>query len=130
MALAEAGRPVACWDLDRAGVEKAAAEATERFGVASHFAAIDVTETARFEGLRHLLLEAGRHLLRAEDHQLHRGQVTAFLAALAEGVVGEAGRGDQGRGLEPLDHPQVSGRPHDLAAAGRDSELSRLETGE
>jgi NAD(P)-dependent dehydrogenase (short-subunit alcohol dehydrogenase family) len=51
LALAEAGRPVACWDLDRAGVEKAAAEAADRFGVASHFAAIDVTETARFEGL-------------------------------------------------------------------------------
>jgi NAD(P)-dependent dehydrogenase (short-subunit alcohol dehydrogenase family) len=51
MALAEAGRPVACWDLDRAGAEKTAAEAADRFAVASHFAVIDVTETARFEGL-------------------------------------------------------------------------------
>jgi len=51
LALAEAGRPVACWDLDRTGVEKTAAEATDRFGVASHFAALDVRETARFAPL-------------------------------------------------------------------------------
>ena len=58
MALAEAGRPVSCWDLEPAGVEKAAAEAADRFGVASHFAAIDVTETARFEALIALARES------------------------------------------------------------------------
>ncbi|MEE2663065.1 MAG: SDR family NAD(P)-dependent oxidoreductase [Myxococcota bacterium] len=51
LALAEAGRPVVCWDLNRAGVEKTAAEAADRFGVASHFAALDVSETARFPTL-------------------------------------------------------------------------------
>jgi NAD(P)-dependent dehydrogenase (short-subunit alcohol dehydrogenase family) len=51
LALAEAGRPVACWDLDRAGVEKTAAEAIDRFGVPTHFAALDVCETSRFAAL-------------------------------------------------------------------------------
>jgi NAD(P)-dependent dehydrogenase (short-subunit alcohol dehydrogenase family) len=51
IALAEAGRPVACWDLDGAGAQETAAEAAERFGVASHSAAVDVTQTARFESL-------------------------------------------------------------------------------
>ncbi len=51
LALAEAGRPVACWDLDGAAAEKTAAECADRFEVASCFAALDVTETARFEGL-------------------------------------------------------------------------------
>lgn len=51
LALAEAGRPVSCWDIERAGVEKAAAEIADRYGVASHFAALDITETARFNAL-------------------------------------------------------------------------------
>ena len=56
LALAEAGRPVACWDLDGAGAEKAAAEASDRFGVSSHAATVDVSETACFPGV----IEAAR----------------------------------------------------------------------
>ena len=51
LALAEVGRPVACWDLDGAAAEKTAAEARDRFGVAVHSAAVDVRETERFPGL-------------------------------------------------------------------------------
>lgn len=51
VALAEAGRPVACWDLDPVGAEKVASDVASRFGVASCFAAIDVRETARFDAL-------------------------------------------------------------------------------
>jgi NAD(P)-dependent dehydrogenase (short-subunit alcohol dehydrogenase family) len=51
LALAEAARPVACWDLDGGGAEKTAAEAADRFGVATHAAGLDVRETGRFEAL-------------------------------------------------------------------------------
>lgn len=51
LALAEVGRPVACWDLQGNAADKTAAEAADRYGVATHAAALDVTETARFPGL-------------------------------------------------------------------------------
>jgi NAD(P)-dependent dehydrogenase (short-subunit alcohol dehydrogenase family) len=51
LALAEAARPVACWDLDGRGAGETAAEAAERFGVATHAAALDVRETGRFGAL-------------------------------------------------------------------------------
>lgn len=51
LALAEVGRPVACWDLDGDGCERTAGEARARFGVEAHAAALDVRETARFEPL-------------------------------------------------------------------------------
>lgn len=47
-ALAEAGRPVAAWDLNAAGAEAVAKEATERFGVAAIGIGIDVADTAAF----------------------------------------------------------------------------------
>ena len=51
VALGEAGRPIACWDLDGEGAAATAAEIGESFGVATHSAALDVTETARFDAL-------------------------------------------------------------------------------
>jgi len=51
LALAEVGRPVACWDLDAAGAESTAAEARERFAVATHAVGVDVTESERFPAL-------------------------------------------------------------------------------
>jgi NAD(P)-dependent dehydrogenase (short-subunit alcohol dehydrogenase family) len=48
LALAEAGRPVAAWDLDAAGAAAVAAEASERFGVAAIGIGIDVADTAAF----------------------------------------------------------------------------------
>ncbi|MBK7949823.1 MAG: SDR family oxidoreductase [Deltaproteobacteria bacterium] len=47
-ALAEAGRPVAAWDLNAAGAAAAAKEASERFGVAAIGIGIDVADTAAF----------------------------------------------------------------------------------
>ena len=44
VALAEAGRPVAVWDLDGSCAEKTAAESRERFGVAAVAQGIDVRE--------------------------------------------------------------------------------------
>lgn len=48
LALAEAGRPVAAWDLNAAGAAAAASEATERFGVAAVGIGIDVADTSAF----------------------------------------------------------------------------------
>ena len=50
LALAEAGRPVAAWDLNGAGAKETADECAERFGVAVHGAEVDVRDTASFEG--------------------------------------------------------------------------------
>jgi NAD(P)-dependent dehydrogenase (short-subunit alcohol dehydrogenase family) len=47
-ALAEAGRPVAAWDLNAAGAAVVAKEATERFGVPAIGIGIDVADTAAF----------------------------------------------------------------------------------
>ena len=47
-ALAEAGRPVAAWDLNGAGAAAVAKEASERFGVAAVGIGIDVADTAAF----------------------------------------------------------------------------------
>lgn len=47
-ALAEAGRPVAGWDLNAAGAAAVAKEATERFGVAAVGLGIDVADTSAF----------------------------------------------------------------------------------
>lgn len=47
-ALAEAGRPVAAWDLNGAGAAVVAKEAAERFGVAAIGIGIDVADTAAF----------------------------------------------------------------------------------
>jgi NAD(P)-dependent dehydrogenase (short-subunit alcohol dehydrogenase family) len=49
-ACAEAGRPVAAWDLDGAGAEATAKEVTERFGVAAVGRWLDVTESETFAG--------------------------------------------------------------------------------
>lgn len=48
LACAEAGRAVAAWDLDGAGAEATAKEATARFGVAAVGRALDVTESETF----------------------------------------------------------------------------------
>jgi NAD(P)-dependent dehydrogenase (short-subunit alcohol dehydrogenase family) len=48
VALAEAGRAVACWDLDPEGGEAVASEVKSRFGVASCAAAVDVRDTGCF----------------------------------------------------------------------------------
>lgn len=48
LTLAEAGRPIAAWDLDAAGAEAVAAEARERFGVPGIGVGIDVAETSAF----------------------------------------------------------------------------------
>jgi len=48
LALAEAGRPVAAWDLKGETAEAAAAEASERFGVKAVGIGIDVRDTAAF----------------------------------------------------------------------------------
>lgn len=45
LALAEVGRPVACWDLDRDGAVETAATAQATHGVASMAAGVDVTAT-------------------------------------------------------------------------------------
>jgi NAD(P)-dependent dehydrogenase (short-subunit alcohol dehydrogenase family) len=50
-ALAEAGRPVALWDLDGAGGERAARELASRFGVKALGARVDVRESAAFPAL-------------------------------------------------------------------------------
>src|SRR5262245_2427621 len=50
-ALAEAGRPVALWDIDGAGAERAAREIAARFGVKTLGARVDVRDTASFPGL-------------------------------------------------------------------------------
>jgi NAD(P)-dependent dehydrogenase (short-subunit alcohol dehydrogenase family) len=50
LACAEAGRPVAAWDLDTAGAEATAKEASERFGVAAVGRWLDVTESETFAG--------------------------------------------------------------------------------
>jgi NAD(P)-dependent dehydrogenase (short-subunit alcohol dehydrogenase family) len=49
LALAEAGRPVAAWDVQRESAESVAKEARARFGVAAVGIGIDVRETAEFE---------------------------------------------------------------------------------
>lgn len=48
LALAEAGRPVAAWDLNAAGAEAVAKEASERFGIAAVGIGLDVANTAAF----------------------------------------------------------------------------------
>ena len=48
LALAEAGRPVAAWDLDEAAAKETAAEAARRHGVAATACRIDVTDDAAF----------------------------------------------------------------------------------
>ena len=48
LACAEAGRPVAAWDLNSAGAETTAREAIERFGVDAIGRELDVTDTASF----------------------------------------------------------------------------------
>jgi NAD(P)-dependent dehydrogenase (short-subunit alcohol dehydrogenase family) len=48
LSLAEAGRPVAAWDLNAEGAAEVAAEATRRFGVPAVGVGIDVAETAAF----------------------------------------------------------------------------------
>jgi len=48
LALAEAGRPVAAWDLNGDTAEAAAAEASERFGVNAVGVGIDVRDTPAF----------------------------------------------------------------------------------
>jgi NAD(P)-dependent dehydrogenase (short-subunit alcohol dehydrogenase family) len=50
LALAEAGRPVAAWDVNADGAETTAREATERFGVAAVGRWLDVTDSATFAG--------------------------------------------------------------------------------
>ena len=50
LACAEVGRPVAAWDLDGAGAEATAKEATERFGVAAVGQWLDVTDSSTFAG--------------------------------------------------------------------------------
>jgi NAD(P)-dependent dehydrogenase (short-subunit alcohol dehydrogenase family) len=50
MACAEAGRPVAVWDLNGAGAEAAAKEATDRHGIAAIGQWVDVTESSTFVG--------------------------------------------------------------------------------
>ncbi len=47
--LAEAGRPVAVWDLDGANAEATAKEAADRHGVAAVGRGLDVTDTASFD---------------------------------------------------------------------------------
>ena len=51
LACAEAGRPVAAWDLDRAGAEATAKEAIDRFGVAAIGQWLDVTDPSTFAGV-------------------------------------------------------------------------------
>lgn len=48
LACAEAGRPVAAWDLDGAGAEATAKEASERFNVAATAEQLDVTDSSTF----------------------------------------------------------------------------------
>ncbi len=48
LAVAEAGRPVATWDLNETAAEEVAAEAARRHGVASVGVGIDVCDTSRF----------------------------------------------------------------------------------
>ena len=48
VALAEAGRPVALWDLNGAAAEKTGAEIASRFGVSVVFEELDVRDTERF----------------------------------------------------------------------------------
>jgi NAD(P)-dependent dehydrogenase (short-subunit alcohol dehydrogenase family) len=48
-ALAEVGRPVACWDLDGAAAQRVAGELGAEFGVATIGLAVDVTTAAVFE---------------------------------------------------------------------------------
>lgn len=48
LALAEAGRAVAAWDLDAAGAHASATEAHEQFGVAAIGRALDVTDSSAF----------------------------------------------------------------------------------
>jgi NAD(P)-dependent dehydrogenase (short-subunit alcohol dehydrogenase family) len=50
LACAEAGRPIAAWDLDAAGAEETAKVASERFGVAAIGRWLDVTESPTFAG--------------------------------------------------------------------------------
>lgn len=50
-ALAEAGRPVALWDLDGAGAERAAREIAARFGVKTLGARVDVRDANAFPAL-------------------------------------------------------------------------------
>jgi NAD(P)-dependent dehydrogenase (short-subunit alcohol dehydrogenase family) len=50
LALAEAGRPVACWDIDGEGAERTAAEAAE-LGVAAVGLRCDVTQASQFGAL-------------------------------------------------------------------------------
>lgn len=45
LACADAGRPVAAWDLDGSGAELTAKEATERYGVTAIGRALDVTDS-------------------------------------------------------------------------------------
>jgi NAD(P)-dependent dehydrogenase (short-subunit alcohol dehydrogenase family) len=48
IALAEAGRPVAAWDLNGAGAKETADECSSRYGVAVHAAEVDVRDSASF----------------------------------------------------------------------------------
>jgi NAD(P)-dependent dehydrogenase (short-subunit alcohol dehydrogenase family) len=48
LACAEAGRPVAAWDLNEDGVNATAAEAVSRFGVAAVGRVLDVTDSSTF----------------------------------------------------------------------------------
>lgn len=47
-ALAQAGRPVALWDLDGTAAKQAAGEAAQRFGVAAIGVQVDVVDASRF----------------------------------------------------------------------------------
>lgn len=48
LACAESGRPVAAWDINGAGAEATAKEASTQFGVASVAREVDVTESTQF----------------------------------------------------------------------------------
>lgn len=47
-ALAEAGRPVAAWDLNGDNAERVASEVAQKYGVAARGIALDVTDTASY----------------------------------------------------------------------------------
>ena len=72
IALAEAGRPVSCWDLDGPAVENTAAEIADRFGVASHAASLDVSDTSRYAAT----LDAARAALSSLGGLVHAAGVS------------------------------------------------------
>jgi len=49
LAVAEAGRPIAVWDVDETGASKTAAECGERYDVATFAAAVDVRDRGAIE---------------------------------------------------------------------------------